>query len=30
MNRKTAGDESLPPLIWEGFEHAIERTHARM
>jgi transitional endoplasmic reticulum ATPase len=28
MNRMTANDESLPPLIWEDFEHALERTQS--
>jgi transitional endoplasmic reticulum ATPase len=26
MNRMTANEEALPPLIWEDFEHALERT----
>ena len=28
MNRMTANDEALPPLIWEDFEHALERTQS--
>ena len=28
MNRMTASDEALPPLIWEDFEHALERTQS--
>ena len=28
MNRMTARDEALPPLIWEDFEHALERTQS--
>jgi len=28
MNRMMANDEALPPLIWEDFEHALERTQA--
>jgi hypothetical protein len=30
MNRMTASDEALPPLIWEDFEQAIERTQSRI
>jgi transitional endoplasmic reticulum ATPase len=30
MNRMTASDEALPPLIWEDFEHALGRTQSRM
>jgi transitional endoplasmic reticulum ATPase len=28
MNRMTASDEALPPLIWEDFEQAIKRNQA--
>ena len=28
MNRMKANDEALPPLIWEDFEHALERTQS--
>ena len=28
MNRMTANDEALPPLIWEDFEHSLERTQS--
>ena len=28
MNRMMANDETLPPLIWEDFEHALERTQS--
>jgi transitional endoplasmic reticulum ATPase len=28
MNRMKASDEALTPLIWEDFEHALERTQA--
>ena len=28
MNRMMANDEALPPLIWEDFEHALERTQS--
>ncbi len=29
MNRMTTRDEALPPLIWEDFENALERTHSK-
>jgi SpoVK/Ycf46/Vps4 family AAA+-type ATPase len=29
MNRMTTSDDALPPLIWEDFEHALERTQSR-
>ena len=29
MNRMNASDETLPPLIWEDFEQAIERTRSK-
>lgn len=28
MNRMKANDEALPPLIWEDFKHALERTRS--
>jgi SpoVK/Ycf46/Vps4 family AAA+-type ATPase len=28
MNRMTTSEEALPPLIWEDFEHALERTQS--
>jgi transitional endoplasmic reticulum ATPase len=30
MNRMRAGDEALPPLIWQDFEYALERTQPRI
>jgi len=30
MNRMTASDEALPPLVWDDFEHALERTQPRI
>lgn len=30
MNRMTVSDETLPPLIWEDFEQAIERTRSKI
>jgi hypothetical protein len=29
MNRMTTSDEALPPLIWEDFKHALERTQSK-
>jgi SpoVK/Ycf46/Vps4 family AAA+-type ATPase len=30
MNRMKPGDEALPPLIWEDFRRALERTQPRI
>jgi ATP-dependent 26S proteasome regulatory subunit len=30
MNRMKTSDEALPPLIWEDFELALERTRSRI